>query len=265
MIVRGAPLQYAAALAIAAIDPAEGSGVNILETILLEETDKILRENTISALKKIGSPDALLVTTHVEFEDKQARYARTCLYSPYLPMGGENLKSISLLLKASENPDVRLSASETFDLMVINNSSLSEIQFAFSELTSILKNRSSQYKNHPVLQNIFRLKGQDIRRGKIYALGAIGAELKKISNRPNQQRNSYPQIQREIVTTLMAIVTDREEDLDIRWMAAASLQKLKVDVDWFFSKEQLINPAVAIAQSRWISTHAKLFIYSFSC
>ena len=36
-------------------------------------------------------------------------------------------------------------------------------------------------------------------------------------------------------------------------MAAAELQNFNIDMNSFFSKEKLINPATAIAQSRWIA------------
>jgi len=262
------PLQYAAALAIADIDPIEESGINILGEILLEETDYGLRETTIDALSKIGSPNALSVMTRsLGFDAKQALYYRTCLYYPYMPTGQDNsphsfIKRTTLLLKALENPDVRLLSAETFQYPFVYGSkpSLLETKFAVSELNSILKNNSNQYKESSILKNIFRLKGQDIRRSAIYSLGNIKIGLQggvlehdyRIYNFLQSEPNLYAQIQRVILNILTALVADQKEDLDIRWMAAAKLQQSNITMDEFFSQEKLIHPTIALNQSRWI-------------
>ena len=265
------PLQYAAALAIADIDSKEESGIDILEEILLEETDRVLRENTIHKLNEIGSLKALSAVTHVELEDKQARYARTCLYSPRIPIywiyWKDRFKSTDLFLEALGNPDVRMSASHNFVSFVGSSVdelvSLSEIQFLVSELTSILSNYTREYEENPVMQNIFKLKGQDIRRSVIYSLGTIGTGLLRsdsikyyynLYNFPNSRDfDEYPQVQEEIIEVLTNIAADQEENLDIRWVAAAHLQAANVPVDDFFLKENLIDPAIVLAQSRWVT------------
>lgn len=200
------------------------------------------------------------------FEDKQVRYARTCLYAPYLPTGRDYTSpptqkrpALVLLLKSLENQGIRFSAAQTFSYNK-RKTSLSEVQFVVSELNSILKNHSSQYKDHPILQDILKLKEQDIRRSAIYSLGRIGVTGKNnityyyngndFSSSLGGER--YPLIQKKIVDILTAIVIDRKEDLDIRWMAAAQLQLLNIPMDKFFLSEKLVNPAIALAQSRWI-------------
>jgi HEAT repeat protein len=248
------PLQYAAALAIADIDPKEEKVVNILREVLLKESNFGLRENTTIALSKIGSHNALsTMTQSLGFDDKQSRYARTCIYMPYIPTDDNNsrtpfVKSISFLLQAIENPDVRFSASETFRFRVDNrdkNPSLSEIQFVVSELTSILKNSTIQYTDHPVLLNIFRLKGQDIRHSAIYALGEIGASLKGVDDFSDQQRNLYPQIQNKIITTLMTVVNDRGENPDIQWLRRVCKNQKLVWIG-FSRKKSLLIPQLLL-------------------
>jgi len=261
------PLQYAAALAISYIDPKEESGVNILGEILSEETDSILRDNAVRALnhQKLDSPDTLsVIVQSLGFEDKQTRYARTCNQEPYIGLQYTAfLEEARLYSKALETTDVRLSASHSFHTFLFPNKppSLSEIQFLVSKITSILKDHSSQSTEYHVLQNIFKLKGQDIRRSAVYSLGTIktglsGNNINYYYNLYNlgdrQKLNIYPQVQREIISTLKNLVTDQKENLDIRWMAAAELQVSNISIDDFFLEEKLINPATALAQSRWI-------------
>ena len=169
-----------------------------------------------------------------------------------------------LLFKALENPDVRLSASHSFPIILSGDKphSLSETQFLISKLTSILRKRIGAYAEHPIMQSIFKLKGQDIRRSAIYSLGTIGTNLLGRNHinyyynvynfSSNRETSIYPQVQREVIDTLTKLVADQEEDLDIRWIAAAELQTFNVSMDSFFLRKKLINPATALAQSRWI-------------
>ena len=279
------PLQYAAALAIADIDSEEERGIPILETILLKETDRGLREKTISALGTIDSPNARSAMTYVTLEDKQARYMRSCLIEPYVPLfyweskfyWNNKFESTELMLQTLENPDLRTSASHSFDLFLLNDRSFDQeenshlkrklrffhdIQFLVSELTSILNNHRSTYAEHPVMHNIFKLKGKDLRRSATYSLGTIATSLLRrdainyyyngnnFSN--SEQFDRYPQVWKEIIETLTRVAADQEENLEVRWMAAAQLQANNIPVDDFFIRENMINPAIALAQSRWV-------------
>lgn len=268
------PLEYAAALAIVNIDPNEESAIAILEEILLEESDYVLRATAIYALTfQISSPDSLLAATHVELEDNQTRYARSCRIHPRIPINGDRgnrFKSTEPVLEALRNPDLRTSASHTFNPLVSGLGpgvdtllSPTETQFLVSELTSILGNGNSAYAKHPLLESIFKLKGQDLRRSVIYSLGTIGSVLLGESVPTTYFYDSwsfggsgyfdlYPEIQSGIIETLTDVVTDQEDNLEVRWMAAALLQAANVPIDNFFLRENLVDPAVALAQSRWV-------------
>jgi HEAT repeat protein len=240
-------LQYSAALAIAYIEPKEERGVNILKEVLLEKNYWKLHDNVADALMNIGSLNSLSsMIQSLVFQDKQSLYASTCLYQSYLPRKNQaTMIRAKLLQNALKNENVRLSASNDFHSLFDNKPSLSEVQYIVSNLTSTIKNKNIQYSEYPILQKVFKLKDQDIRRSAIYALGSINfSQFKKV--------HIYYQFQKEITDVLTAIVIDQNEDLDIRWMAAAKLQSFKIPMDNFFEKQKLVNPATAIAKSRWI-------------
>ena len=145
------------------------------------------------------------------------------------------------LIKALREKDVRFLVSSTLYKIIQHEDNPSEIQAIVSELIGIINNHSIQKPEYSVLEEIFKLKDLDIRRSAIYILGEIGLELKR--------RNTYPKIQEEIVSILTTIISDRQENLELRWMAAAGVQNFSIDMNWFFSEEKLINPGVAIVQS----------------
>lgn len=277
------PIQYAAALAVANIEPTNESGVNVLSEILLEESDFHLRDAAKNALQKIGSPYALsMMTQSLHIDDKQARYSRSCIYGGGLPTGlyvdaGPNTpppssaERISLLLKALENENVRFSSAETFSSIARYESSSQmqtvvneEMQVAITGLTAMLERNSSQSENSSVLKNIFRLKNQDLRRSIVYALGNVGIAIelenierdnnsdKLINVRESLQRNAKRlQARRKIIGILTTITNDKTDDLEVRWVAATSLQKMNVYTERFFSENNLVNPRTA----RWQFPH----------
>jgi len=275
------PLKYAAALAIADIDPKKESGINVLKEVLLEETDYNLQIHAFFALQKIGSLKAFSAMTQslgfLRVDDKKIRYHRSCSpqFAGSIPFKHPvNRSYVSrLLLKALDNEDIRFSVSQSFLNNSFNTQSRSfldregqfpEIQFIVSKLTTIIKNNPDQFADYPVLENIFKHKRQDLRRSAIYALGRIrtrlGGDVNYYYDYPNG-KNSNPQMQKKIIDILITIVKNQNEDLDIRWMAAAQLQVANINMDDFFLKEKLINPATALAQSRWIGINEVLKIH----
>ena len=264
------PIQYAAALAIANIESKEENGVKVLSKILLEEPDLRLRGHATNALQKIGSQYALsTMTLSLQMDDKQARYSRSCLYNGYMPTGkyvnaSPNnsvlpfFERFSLLLKALEDANVRFSSAETFNSFAFDKTeNFVGGRIATTGLISVFTKYSNQYDDHLILKNTFKLKNQDLRRGAVYALGRIGSNIQLTtvgvdSVREDLQRNAQrSQMRRKITEALMAISNDKTEDLDVRWVAAASLQKMSIDVNQFFIENKLVNPKTA----RWQFPH----------
>jgi hypothetical protein len=155
---------------------------------------------------------------------------------------------LSLLLKSLENDNVRFLSSRSIE----QSEEVEEL--AIDELISIIAKYSIQHNNYPVLSNIFKLKKQDFRRSAVYALGRIGKEItRRIKFRKGseseylQETAKNLQAKREITKTLTIIINNRNEDISLRWVAAASLQEMDVNVDNFFVENDLANPKTA----RW--------------
>lgn len=258
------PIRYAAALAIANIDPKDESGVDVLREILLKESNYYLREHAINALREeIGSKRALSIIIQSSYlDDKQARYSRSCVYSAYLQIDRNNdgstngstpssMERLSLVLDALKDPGLRFSAAATL-------SSMNESQIDISRLTSMLNVDSNQYENSTILKDVFKFKNQDLRRSIVYAIGKIGSTIKPdetgnaIENA--QQNGQRLEARRKIAEALNTIYRDKTEDLDSQWMAAVFLQDMDTNTNGFFVENQLINPKLA----RWQFSHGSV-------
>ena len=140
--------------------------------------------------------------------------------------------------------------------------------FTIAQLTLILARNSSQFEGSPILKNIFKFKNQDLRRSAVYTIGGIGqgtewlgdplfggeGRLEGESLRQNLERNTRRlKTRREVTNILVAVVNNRAEDINIRWVAAASLQEMNIDVNQFFVENKLVNPKTA----RWQFPHGE--------
>jgi HEAT repeat protein len=230
------PLKYAAAFAIIRIKPDQEDVIKVFQEILLEEALSYeLSNNAFGALLNIGSPNAIAaIIKSLQSSNKALCYFRTCL-----GFDSRNLSdnfNHNLLLDALRDENRRFSASLFFedrathprkrqDLVGLEQYQKRLSQDVISQLLSILEEKKNEYKDFPLLKSIFKLKNQDIRRSVVYILG-----------NPSLKGKSY------IVNALMQILSDQGEDLNLRWMAATSLQELDMNVDWFFREKQLLNP-----------------------
>jgi hypothetical protein len=127
---------------------------------------------------------------------------------------------------------------------------LSQQEQAINKLTQSLIKDFNVYRNNPIIRDIFKLKNQDFRRSVVYILGGIGEGIKTKKTTGNTRNTSLIderrlQAKKKIVEALMMIVNNRDEDLNIRWMAASSLQRMKVNMDKYFSRNNLTNPRTA--------------------
>jgi HEAT repeat protein len=238
------PLRYSAALSIADIAP-QKECVPILHEILDKETDYTIRGNASEALAKIISPEALnAYIDSWKFEDKELRYVTTCTNSTWIPDAFLKVPELySLLIQSLKNENIRFSVANT---MVPSSFSEDEKQIQISILSnlvkiaipSLIKILENKYEGTPALKELFAFKDKDIRRSAAYALGEIAdsdADENRIifKDKENKQK---------IVNALTAIVQNQQEDIDVRWMAATSLQKLGINQDSFFTKYNLVNP-----------------------
>ncbi|MGK7892545.1 MAG: HEAT repeat domain-containing protein, partial [Xenococcus sp. (in: cyanobacteria)] len=236
------PLRYSAALAITDIAP-QKECVPILGEMLNKETAHHIRETVHSALEQIGSQEAFLVEIESwQFEDIERRYVTTCTTERYIPdVFRKSSDSYVLLLQALENENIRSSVVNSMPpyyffekekLLITSNL----VNIVIPGLIKVLENK---YEGNSSLKEIFEFKDRDIRRSAAYALGEIAnstadnEDLVIIKDKDNKQK---------IIDALTVVVENQQEDIDIRWMAATSLQKLGINQDSFFTEYNLINP-----------------------
>ena len=232
------PLRYSAALAITDIAP-QKECLPILREML---TDFNLRESARFALSKINSQEAFSVYIKSwEFEDMEMRYSTSCTTGTEIP----NVSSDSylLLIKALENEieneNIRYSIVNSMPPYYFYEEEKLLINFKLvnTVIPGLIRVLENKYEGNPALKEIFEFKGRDIRRSAAYALGGIGdssrSENVVVIDIGNRQK---------IVNALTVVVQNQQEDIDIRWMAATSLQKLGINQDSFFTEYNLINP-----------------------
>lgn len=83
---------------------------------------------------------------------------------------------------------------------------------------------NSNRDNSSAIQTALKDKNADHRRSAAYVLWQMGSLA-------NQAKND-----------LMALVKDENDNLDVRWMAAAALENMGQDMDRFFTDNNLTNP-----------------------
>jgi HEAT repeat protein len=259
------PIQYAAAFALANIDPKEESAIPILREILMSEYDYLLRGHAKNSLAKIGSEYAFsTLIQSMEIENKRVIYSISFHYDdtifrtdsvPALP------KDSSLLVNALGNSNIRFLASNTLIHYTwrrerdSNKNDQSQMDSIALKLISIISNQYTYKQNPLVLKNIFNLKNQDLRRSAVYALGKIGKRFVYKSRRDifNEPDDFYvsTMIYKKIIETLTKITNDKSDDINVRWMAAVVLQEMNVEVSYFFDLNNLSDPQKA----RWQFPH----------
>ncbi len=236
------PLRYSTALAVTSIAPSKEC-LPILREMLDQETDLTILDHVHLALETINSQEAFSVEIESwEFEDIETRYVTTCSNGAYFPnVFLKSSDSYLLLLQALENENIRSSLVNSMtpyyfpkEKKPLITSNL--VNIIIPGLIKVLENK---YEGNPALKEIFELQDRDIRRSAAYALGEIANSSADdeneviIKDKDNKQK---------IVNALTVVVENQQEDIDIRWMAATSLQKLGINQDSFFTEYNLINP-----------------------
>jgi HEAT repeat protein len=266
-------IQYAAVFAIAKIEPKELSNEKLLlKKILKEETDPLLLNEAIDSIDNLqhSLPETYsssFITELGQIDDKRFRYNFTpsCTShgnggNRYLATSGNGFLE---LIKALDNENIRRISAETIIVSLTQGYSgfvnpvdpsrdrnSPQTELAIRELTLIQQNLTigelksiltrNIYVNYPpVFKEIFKLKNQDRRRSAIYILGGIGERIERNSAIKNAKQSL--QAKREIIEILTKIVSDPDDDQNIRWMAALSLQimNMNIDQDQYFSQDNL--------------------------
>jgi HEAT repeat protein len=211
------PIRYASALTINKIEPSQESPIPVLKKILSEETDSEFRENAaFLALSEIDSPKAALAMVEsAKLDNQRLIYVRSCRDIP-LPN-----KHKALLVKFLKDESVRQILAENLSYVPSDDSEKSEYRKTVDALISLLKkeDRNQDFQN------------QDIRRSAAYTLGEFLSSNKK-----------HGFTEQKIIEALTVVVNDSNDNLDVRWMAATSLQEAEININNFFKDNNLINP-----------------------
>jgi HEAT repeat protein len=214
-------IRYAAALTINKIEPSQESTIPVLREFLAEETNDNFRVyHGFNTLVKIGSPEAAFaIAENAKLENQELKYVRACTVGS-IPIPS---KHKALLVELLKDSSVRQILAES-----LYESPESENRVALVDaLISLLKKEAIK----PALQPVFELKNQDIRRSSVYALGEFLSSNKE-----------HGATDKKILEALAAVVNDSNDNLDVRWMAATSLQKASINMDKFFTNNNLVNP-----------------------
>lgn len=220
-------IRYASAVTINQINPIYENTIPIFREILSNENDYLLRHNeAIPNLYKIGSPEATLaIAENIKLENEEIKYIRGCSMG-YVPLPRQHKYLVVELLK---DTDLRQILVENLSFYVYGDEENSESEARTATVNALLALLKKEAIS-PALQLVFELKNQDIRRSIIYALGEL------LSKQGSEQTNQ------KIINVLTTIVNDPSENINIRWMAATSLQKSSIAMDNFFTDNNLINP-----------------------
>lgn len=220
------PMRYAAALTINQIEPSQEYTIPIFREMLAEETDVRFRHYAARpTLVKIDSPQAALaIAENAQLENQEIKYIRSCA-TGYIQLPS---KHQALLVKLLRDENLRQILAQSIHHFSSDESLESEYGAATVDALIALLNKENA---KPALQPALELKNQDIRRSAAYALGRL------------LSYNQEPGLaNRKIIEALTAVVDDSDDNLDIRWMAATSLQESDINMDDFFSDNNLINP-----------------------
>jgi HEAT repeat protein len=275
-------IRYAAALALVRIEPKkmlqEILIKKILKSIFKEETNPLLIKDSLKSINYLNDAGVslnifdndnyyLLFASELgHFYDKQRRYSFGGDCYGRTPLLANNGNGVLELLTALNNQDIRFISAVTlaynfsyllksdFSYYPINSTlqqklaidklMLNQQNFTINKLILITKRSSELDKNH-LFKKIFKLKNQDIRRSAIYVLGEIGRGIERRKDDEMEKENLYNQhlqTEKNIIEYLTTIVSDQNEEQNIRWMAAASLQKMNINLDQYFFQNKLINP-----------------------
>ena len=214
-------LRYGASVTLLKINSKDESAVSVLAEIFsdISHIDMIdidgccTSHDELSALEKIASEQAItaLINT-LEVSDGKLRYSYYKGESGDRPPTATHLikigrKAIPALIKALENENNRFMVADI----------LGEI--GSETIPSLVEVLRRNRKLEPVLSVILKDKNLDIRRSVIYTLGNIG------------RKNSVSKP--EVIDILTMVMNDNNEHIDIRWMAAASLEKMGKATNFF--------------------------------
>jgi HEAT repeat protein len=198
------PLRYNAALAIAQIHSKEEAEIDTLREMVLKERNSDIREHARRALEREDSQKAVSALAEIAREWRPDKLA-LC----HMSCNGGNPSAF-----ISREIDTGPKRWDSF----------------LPKWISILEN-TSESQDSPVVKSVFRLKNQNLRRDLVYSLRWL-----PVANEENSQ------IKKDTIKILTSIKNNKSDNLDIRWMAATSLQKIGINEDSFYTENNLINP-----------------------
>jgi HEAT repeat protein len=221
------PIQWGAALAINKIDSKQESTIPALREILEVENDWTLRETASGTLQEIDSPQAALAMAEAsKLENQEFIYARTCS-NTYIPLPQ---KQRVLLVESLRNETTRQILAENLEYFAENESAKNQDSNRNATVNALILLLQKENRK-PSLKPILELKGQDIRGSVAYSMGNFLSSEKK-SGTANKK----------IIDALAKVMNDSSDNLDVRWMAATSLQNAGIKVDNFFEQNKVVNP-----------------------
>ncbi|MCA6622011.1 MAG: HEAT repeat domain-containing protein [Pseudanabaena sp. M165S2SP1A06QC] len=214
--------------------------IPLLVTALQDKSPSI-RQSSIEALRKIKALESIpLIIKSLKDSDYKVRASAAKMLGEMASI--ESIPSLIGLLK-DNSWNVRLTAANA-------------LQSIGDEAIPLLLNvLSTNSEDSPVLQEILQNKNLDHRRSVVFVLGKIGGSSNSSKNK------------------LIDIFRNKNENLYVRWMAAAALlDKVGVSVDYFFKEQNLIQPQnlkSGKCSNDYLSYYEKvnddLLIYSGQC
>jgi len=232
------PLRYATALLLTTNFDIENEDILIiLRTIIDSETGFDISNNASNAISNLSPEKAmyLLIKSQRFTKDQDKKYSTDCpIYFNRDISSFDSAESYKFLISALKNSNSRFSV-----VQAIRGSLSSEdittkkfLDTFIIPLISILEN--TEKNENIAIRDVLKYKNKDIRRSAAFLLGEI-ASSDIISKKKSELKET-------IKSSLLKVVENEEEDIDIRWMAASSLQLLEVEIEWFYQKNSLINP-----------------------
>ena len=219
-------LRFSAAITIAAIDPKQEITIPVFHEMLSAGIDKSIQDSAISSLITLAafkSQDVVsVIISSSSYRDLQVRYARTCNSSGIFNTTSRGKKILTLLIQGLKNENIRSTC--VYSLIRFSNN-----KDTIYKLELLLNQSSGKYEKSAIFRDIFKLKDQDFRRSIIYVLGEIAGDPEFVEKQ-------------KTVRILTNILNDQREVKDIQWMAATSLQRMKLNLDSFFTRNNLLNP-----------------------
>jgi HEAT repeat protein len=212
--------------------------------VMYSPSDVAICINGLIALGNIGEAARIAVPSLTEILEMERTpsniQVRAEAASALGRIGAEPDKAVAALVKALGNEDraVRVDAYTALREFGVNGQTL------IPELVANLGNNNEDARHQaalalstigqdavPSVLEVLDTENQLVRKGAAYALGNINPSTE------------------EVVEKLKAIVQDENTDLDLRRVAASSLELLGQDVQYFFEKNNLISPQDASCPS----------------